>query len=226
MDWIAVASLIIAILGIGATIFVAVLVYRRTDKRLIEIGKDVKSLQVGKDDNITMTIPGRELAEKMPSKQGILAYKDVGTRFELAENVPSGQTKEAAQKRLDEDTERAGYVRGEIYQLQNGSWGINWKVNIAMQPPCAFHGTVQVNGQNVPDGTVITAIIGTDTYTTTTTHSTYMIVIVQPQGRNYVGLTVSFMIGNAIAIQTGTWAQGGNVWLNLTSGGQKTTLGP
>lgn len=32
----------------------------------------------------------------------------------------------AAQKRLDEDTRRVGYVRGEIYQLDDGSWGIHW----------------------------------------------------------------------------------------------------
>jgi hypothetical protein len=126
-----IAALVIAILGIGATIFVAVLVYRRTDKRLIKIGKDIKSLQVGKDDNITMTIPGRELAEKMPSKQGILAYKDVGTRFRIVENVPSRQTKDEAQKRLDEDTQRAGYVRGELYQTKDGNWGINWRMDVS-----------------------------------------------------------------------------------------------
>ena len=36
------------------------------------------------------------------------------------------KSKEAAQKRLDEDTQRVGYVRGEIYQLEDGSWGIAW----------------------------------------------------------------------------------------------------
>lgn len=35
-------------------------------------------------------------------------------------------SKEAAQKRLDEDTRKVGFVRGEIYQLEDGSWGINW----------------------------------------------------------------------------------------------------
>lgn len=34
--------------------------------------------------------------------------------------------REEAQKRLDEDTKKVGFVRGEIYQLENGSWGIRW----------------------------------------------------------------------------------------------------
>src|SRR5512136_1197561 len=71
-----------------------------------------------------------------------------------------------------------------------------------LQPPCAFHGTVQVNGQNVADGTVITATIGNDTYTATTTDSTYRVVIAQPEGKSYDGMTVTFMIGSATAGQT------------------------
>lgn len=35
-------------------------------------------------------------------------------------------SKADAQKRLDEDTKRVGYVRGEIYKLKDGSWGIHW----------------------------------------------------------------------------------------------------
>ena len=87
-----------------------------------------------------------------------------------------------------------------------------------LQPPCAFYGTVQVNGQNVADGTVITATIGNDTYTATTGNSTYRIVIAQPQGESYDGMTVTFMIGSATASQTGTWSMGGDVALNLTKG--------
>jgi hypothetical protein len=93
-----------------------------------------------------------------------------------------------------------------------------------LEPPCAFHGTVQVNGQNVADGTVITATIGNDTYTTTTftnpttTHSEYRVVIAQPEGKSYEGLTVSFKIGTAAVTQTGTWSIGGNVAVNLSSG--------
>jgi len=87
-----------------------------------------------------------------------------------------------------------------------------------LQPPCAFYGTVQVNGADVADGTVITATIGNATYTTTTTDSAYRVVIAQPSGGSYDGLTVTFMIGSASASQTGTWNTGGNVEVNLTSG--------
>jgi hypothetical protein len=98
-----------------------------------------------------------------------------------------------------------------------------------LQPPCAFHGTALVNGQNVADGTVITATIGNDTYTATTTTaagaSTYRIVIAQPEGKSYDGLTVTFMIGSATAGQTGTWQMGGNVAINLTKGTPQVTPG-
>jgi hypothetical protein len=87
-----------------------------------------------------------------------------------------------------------------------------------VQLPCAFHGTVQVNGQNVADGTVITATIGNDTYTTTTTDSAYRVVIAQPEGKSYDGLIVTFKIGSDTAAQTGIWQMGGNVALNLTKG--------
>jgi hypothetical protein len=91
-----------------------------------------------------------------------------------------------------------------------------------LQPPCAFHGTVQVSGANVADGTVITATIGNDTYTATTTTaagaSTYRIVIAQPEGKSYGGLPVTFKIGSDTAGQTGTWQMGGNVPLPLTKG--------
>jgi len=51
--------------------------------------------------------------------------------------------------------------------------------------PCRFHGTVQLDNATVPDGTIITAIIGADTYTTSTPsvygNSTYAITIVPPK---------------------------------------------
>jgi len=95
----------------------------------------------------------------------------------------------------------------------------------APQLPCAFHGTVQVNGANVADGTVITATIGNDTYTTTTSDSTYRVVITQPDGKSYDGLAVTFKIGSDTVSQTGTWQMGGNVALNLTKGTTPSTGG-
>lgn len=97
----------------------------------------------------------------------------------------------------------------------------------APQLPCAFHGTVQVSGANVADGTVITATIGNDTYTATTTTaagaSTYRVVIAQPELKSYDGLTATFKIGSDTAKETGTWQMGGNVALNLTKGTPQVT---
>ena len=38
----------------------------------------------------------------------------------------SDLSKIAAQRRVDEDKKRVGYVRGEIYQIEDGKWGVNW----------------------------------------------------------------------------------------------------
>jgi len=91
-----------------------------------------------------------------------------------------------------------------------------------LQPPCAFHGTAQVNGANVVDGTIVTATIGNDTFTTTTTNSAYRVTIAQAEGKSYAGQTVTFMIGSNTVSQTGVWQMGGNVALNLTSGATPT----
>ena len=66
-------------------------------------------------------------------QQGVI---DLPTMFKNDMLSPSGQlavkmqvlneSKESAQNRLDDDTKKVGYVRGELYQLPNGSWGIHW----------------------------------------------------------------------------------------------------
>ncbi len=95
------------------------------------------------------------------------------------------------------------------------------------QPPCRFYGTVASDGADVPDGTVITATILGSPYTTTTPalvngepvygSSTYVIKISEPIGASYDGATVSFAIGEHTAAQTGTWAMGNNIKLDLTA---------
>lgn len=42
------------------------------------------------------------------------------------EELRKEQSKEAAQRRLDEDTRKVGYVRGELFQNEDGSWSIHW----------------------------------------------------------------------------------------------------
>ena len=90
------------------------------------------------------------------------------------------------------------------------------------EPPCRFYGTVTVDGAAVADGTVITAMIEGDQLTTATpaegySTSTYAIKI--GVDTEYTeGATVTFMIGDRAAAQTGTWTKGGNIEVNLTAG--------
>ena len=96
-------------------------------------------------------------------------------------------------------------------------------IALAQSPPelpCAFSGTVSVNGANVADGTVVTAMIGNATYTDTTANSTYSIIIAQPEGASYAGQTVTFKIGADTVSQTGTWEAGGSKTVNLIIGQQ------
>jgi len=44
----------------------------------------------------------------------------------IAKERASEQSKEVAQQRLNEDTKRVGYVRGETYQTAGGEWAIHW----------------------------------------------------------------------------------------------------
>ena len=46
--------------------------------------------------------------------------------LEKAEEIVSEQKKADAQKRLDEDTRRVGYQRGELFKNKDGGWSINW----------------------------------------------------------------------------------------------------
>ena len=87
--------------------------------------------------------------------------------------------------------------------------------------PCRFHGTVEVNGAPVPDGTAIRAVILGDVYTATTPSvygpSTYMVQAAPEAGTYYLpGTQVSFAIDGRTAPQKSTWTDGGNKEVNLT----------
>ena len=95
--------------------------------------------------------------------------------------------------------------------------------------PCRFHGTLQLDNATVPDGTIITAIIGADTYTTSTPsvygNSTYAITIVPPGNVTYPdGTPVTFLIGDHYAMEIGTWETGLNLVLNLTASSTATPI--
>jgi hypothetical protein len=88
--------------------------------------------------------------------------------------------------------------------------------------PCQFRGTVEISGAPVPDGTVITAIVAGDEYTTETPSaygdSTFRIRI-SPAGVVYTpGTVVTFKIGGQAASQTSTWEQGGNIEVDISAG--------
>ena len=90
------------------------------------------------------------------------------------------------------------------------------------QLPCRFHGTVQLDGADVPDGTVITATIQDDTYSTTTPSvygdSTYLLEIVPHYIVHYAEMTgITFEVDGYATDQTGEWETGGNRDLNLSA---------
>ena len=87
--------------------------------------------------------------------------------------------------------------------------------------PCRFTGTVQMDGADVPDGAVVTAVIGGAEYTTTTPTgygpSTYSVEIQPPDGVRYDdGAQVTFTIDGSPADQTGSFRAGDNIRWDLT----------
>ena len=104
--------------------------------------------------------------------------------------------------------------------------------NISAAPPLPseFFGTVKVDGQKVAAGTVVEGLIdGTIVAGSTTTFdfegtSVYILLVggddpdttTQKEG-GVAGDTVQFKVGGKLANETGTWASGGSVTLNLTA---------
>lgn len=90
------------------------------------------------------------------------------------------------------------------------------------RPRCQFTGTVKLDGDDVPGGTLITAIVDGDEYHTHTPtghgSSRYAITIRPPEGKDYPdGTEVAFKISGYWADQTGTFRAGANVGLGLTA---------
>ena len=92
-------------------------------------------------------------------------------------------------------------------------------------PSCVFYGTVKIDGIEVPDGTLVSAIVEgciSNIFLTTTPSeaygpSTYKLAV-YPQDPDYAeGEKVYFMIGAYPAQQIGVWTSGGYMQLNLTA---------
>ncbi len=103
-------------------------------------------------------------------------------------------------------------------------------VALAQPPlPSSFYGTVKVDGVNVPVGTTVVAYVGGTPIAQATTQdfqggSVYSINVLGDDPTTTAveggtaGAQVFFAIGNTyVATQTGTWATGTNVSLNLTA---------
>jgi len=92
--------------------------------------------------------------------------------------------------------------------------------------PSEFWGTVQVRGQNVPDSTLVEALIGGTAVSDTVTFvsqgvSVYILAVggADPgsgQEGGVEGDTIQFRIDGELADQTGVWHEGTTVELNLT----------
>ncbi len=93
--------------------------------------------------------------------------------------------------------------------------------------PSSLYGMVEFNGDNVPDGTIIRALIDDRVYAEgrTQTYQGDSVYSLDVQGDDTAtaardggreGDTIQFEIGDVLADQTGTWHSGTNVELNLT----------
>jgi hypothetical protein len=100
--------------------------------------------------------------------------------------------------------------------------------------PSSFYGTVKVDGENVPDGTIASTWINGVKYAEATVslyagNTIYDLNVpgddpATPDIEGGVeGDTVVFYIGGLVADQTGTWHSGTNVELNLTAGAPALT---
>lgn len=96
-------------------------------------------------------------------------------------------------------------------------------INAQPTPPNRFFGTATLNGATAPDGTTITARVGSNSCGTgSVSGGSYMVDVAAGSttpGCASDGATVTFLVGTATATQTGTFQTGAFTPLNLTAGG-------
>jgi hypothetical protein len=109
---------------------------------------------------------------------------------------------------------------------------------LAIPPlPSSFYGTVKVNNANVPDGTVIQALVGEQVYAEgfTQTYQGNSVYALDVQGDNTDTTTqdgardgdaLRFKIGGVLADQTAVWHTGTNISLNLTASSSGPIIKP
>ena len=99
--------------GLG---FIAIGMATKSDRRhtelLTRLERNVASLPTVVRSDI-IEVAGTVLLESTTKETAVAALRSEASRI-------------AAQRRIDEDAERVGWVRGEVYQLEDGSWGVHW----------------------------------------------------------------------------------------------------
>ena len=98
---------------------------------LISVGLGLTSLGMSAKSDKRQTDLLKVLDKKVSAlplifKGDILTPPGQAAVKELLEEQREEQSKEAVQKRLDDDTRRVGYVRGELFQNEDGTWSIHW----------------------------------------------------------------------------------------------------
>ena len=95
---------------------------------LLRIDDNVRKVLGSADSKLDSFEIPPELLEKVLVKPPLsvvrsTGYADVGARVKVV--IPE-DSKAKAQSRLDEDTKKVGFVRGELQKNDNGTWGIAW----------------------------------------------------------------------------------------------------
>jgi predicted lipoprotein with Yx(FWY)xxD motif len=84
-------------------------------------------------------------------------------------------------------------------------------------PPHVFLGTAWLDGETVPDGTIVTAWVdGAETASATASRGGFILVVDQGD-LSFSGKIISFQINGNKADQTATWTQGGGDELTLSA---------
>ena len=66
--------------------------------------------------------PPEVIGKRMPEDKYVRMPE---IKYKRGPEVPV-KSKEAAQQRVNDDAKRVGFVRGEVYQLPDGTWGVRW----------------------------------------------------------------------------------------------------
>ena len=107
-------ALIVAIVAVGIAIWAKVEAKRTSNKQVQKL--DSILLNIRKGDIVE---PKGDVIIKVPTAELVVETF-------IPEVIVEKKTRAAVQKRLDEDTKKVGFVRGEVHELEDGNWAIHW----------------------------------------------------------------------------------------------------